>query len=161
LLILGWVVQGSHEREQADERQRVAATKAAMAAAEARKKEARAAYCREALTGVLLERARVALKAGSPELAVSTIDECQSELRPGPATELRARAAVAAERADLVKRKREGVRIGMTQEDVLKSSWGRPRRVNRTTTARGVDEQWVYEGGYLYFSDGILRTVQH
>lgn len=63
---------------------------------------------------------------------------------------------------DLKRRKREGVRIGMTQDDVLKSNWGRPEHVNRTTTAYGTREQWVYGSrSYLYFRDGILESIQN
>ena len=52
--------------------------------------------------------------------------------------------------------------IGMTSDEVLKSKWGEPRKINRTTTAYGVREQWVYEGyKYLYFEDGILTTIQN
>lgn len=63
--------------------------------------------------------------------------------------------AVAAEK------RKEGVRIGMNQEDVLSSQWGRPHRVNRTTTINGIREQWIYGGGYLYFDDGILTAIQN
>jgi hypothetical protein len=49
----------------------------------------------------------------------------------------------------------------MTMEEARKSSWGRPNHVNRTTNAAGVSEQWVYDGGYLYFSDGVLTTIQN
>ena len=62
---------------------------------------------------------------------------------------------------DLAKRKREGVSIGMSKEEVIQSSWGRPRNINRTITARGEHEQWVYGGGYLYFEDGVLKTIQN
>lgn len=56
----------------------------------------------------------------------------------------------------------QGVRIGMTEKEVLESSWGKPQRVNRTTTARGIKEQWVYGGtNYLYFENGLLVTVQN
>ncbi len=55
----------------------------------------------------------------------------------------------------------EGVIIGMSKEQALASSWGKPRRINRTTTARGATEQWVYSGGYLYFVNGILTTIQN
>jgi hypothetical protein len=59
-------------------------------------------------------------------------------------------------------KRREGVRLGMTQEDVLASSWGRPEHINRTISARGTREQWVYGGrNYLYFEDGILVTIQN
>lgn len=43
----------------------------------------------------------------------------------------------------------------------LASSWGKPRKVNATHSAYGTSEQWVYDGGYLYFRDGILTTVQN
>jgi hypothetical protein len=39
----------------------------------------------------------------------------------------------------------------MTTDEVLKSSWGKPEDINRTTTSYGKEEQWVYSGGYLYF----------
>lgn len=70
--------------------------------------------------------------------------------------------AAAQEAAAKAKAKSEGVRIGMTQEQVLASSWGRPQKVNKTTTSYGVHEQWVYRGyNYLYFEDGILTTIQN
>lgn len=67
----------------------------------------------------------------------------------------RNRKAVAAQK------KREGVRIGMTQEDVMASSWGKPQRINKSIYSFGVHEQWVYGGSnYLYFKDGILDSIQ-
>ena len=51
------------------------------------------------------------------------------------------------------------VKIGWTTQ-MCRESWGSPRKINRTTTAYGVDEQWVYYKGYLYFTDGILRAIQ-
>jgi hypothetical protein len=56
-----------------------------------------------------------------------------------------------------------GVKIGMTANDVRnKSNWGSPNKINRTITAFGTHEQWVYGGGnYLYFDNGILRTIQN
>jgi len=63
--------------------------------------------------------------------------------------------------ADRARRKKEGVSIGMTQRDVLMSSWGSPERKNITTSANHTREQWVYGGrNYLYFRDGILETIQ-
>ena len=35
---------------------------------------------------------------------------------------------------------RGGVRIGMTPEQALKSNWGKPTTVNRTTTPSGIRE---------------------
>ena len=66
------------------------------------------------------------------------------------------------ERKAVAARKRsEGVHIGMSQEDVLASSWGRPQGVNKTIYSFGVREQWVYGGSnYLYFDDGVLKSIQ-
>ena len=57
--------------------------------------------------------------------------------------------------------------IGMTADAalLLPDPWGKPNAVNRTETARGVREQWVYHVGkyeraYLYFQDGRLRSIQ-
>lgn len=66
-----------------------------------------------------------------------------------------------AKQQEKLQKKSQGVKIGMTQQDVLDSNWGRPKKVNRTTTANGVREQWVYDGGYLYFSNGVLTTIQN
>jgi hypothetical protein len=49
----------------------------------------------------------------------------------------------------------------MTAQEVKDgTSWGPPNHVNRTITANGISEQWVYGGGYLYFSNGILTAMQ-
>jgi hypothetical protein len=73
-----------------------------------------------------------------------------------------AREAKAAARAEAARRRKEGVSIGMSKEDVLASSWGKPRKINSTTTARGTREQWVYDGGYLYFNElEVLTTIQN
>lgn len=59
-------------------------------------------------------------------------------------------------------RKKPAATIGMTAKQVRENSnWGRPLKVNRTTTANGTDEQWVYSVGYLYFHNGILRSAQY
>jgi hypothetical protein len=50
--------------------------------------------------------------------------------------------------------------IGMTTEQVV-AAWGRPYNINETITARGKSEQWVYGSGqYLYFDNGVLKTIQ-
>ena len=53
-----------------------------------------------------------------------------------------------------------GISIGMTPDEVRKSCWGKPRYVNVTGTASHRYEQWVYRGGYLYFTDGIVTGYQ-
>lgn len=52
------------------------------------------------------------------------------------------------------------VRIGMTAQMAVECGWGKPETINRTTTARGTTEQWVYDGAYLYFTNGVLTAVQ-
>lgn len=74
----------------------------------------------------------------------------------------RSKAEIAAAKALKAKKKSEGVSIGMSKEDVLASSWGKPDRVNTTTNAYGVSEQWVYGGrNYLYFENGKLTSIQN
>nr|WP_181726189.1 hypothetical protein [Polaromonas sp.] len=59
-------------------------------------------------------------------------------------------------------KKSNGVSIGMTKKDVLDSSWGRAKHINRTTNSHGVYEQWVYgNGSYLYFENEILTSFQN
>lgn len=58
--------------------------------------------------------------------------------------------------------KKSGVTLGMTPEQALQSSWGRPERINRTINSSGIFEQWVYgNGNYLYFTNGKLTTIQN
>lgn len=57
---------------------------------------------------------------------------------------------------------RGGVKIGMTKEQVMASNWGKPSSINRTTSSGRAHEQWCYGGhNYLYFEDGILKTIQN
>lgn len=58
------------------------------------------------------------------------------------------------------------LRIGMTDDDAIEAI-GRPQDINRTVTAAGTDEQWVYSGAawlgdevYVYFENGILTSWQ-
>lgn len=51
--------------------------------------------------------------------------------------------------------------IGMTAEQVEKSTWGKPKDINKTTFSWGVKEQWVYSGyHYIYLEDGIVTAIQ-
>jgi hypothetical protein len=76
--------------------------------------------------------------------------------------ESKARAeAKAAALAVAAEKKKRGVVLGMTQDDVLASSWGRPESINKSIYSFGVREQWVYgQRNYLYFKDGILNSIQ-
>lgn len=51
--------------------------------------------------------------------------------------------------------------IGMTAEEVKKSTWGEPKKINKTTTKYGVKEQWVYGlHKYIYLENGIVTAIQ-
>lgn len=51
--------------------------------------------------------------------------------------------------------------IGMTAEQVRNSTWGSPDEINRTTTAYGIHEQWVYSNyRYIYLDDGIVTAIK-
>lgn len=69
--------------------------------------------------------------------------------------------AAALNRAEFAEKRRKGVSIGMSQKDVEQSNWGKPQKINRTVNGYGVSEQWVYSGGYLYFENGILTSIQN
>ena len=47
----------------------------------------------------------------------------------------------------------------MTKQQCI-DAIGNPTRINRTTTAVTIYEQWVYSGRYLYFENGKLVTIQ-
>lgn len=58
--------------------------------------------------------------------------------------------------------KKRGIQIGMSKQDVLASNWGKPKRVNRTSTARGEMEQWDYgNGSYVYFDGDFVTVIQN
>lgn len=49
----------------------------------------------------------------------------------------------------------------MTKEEVLKSTWGKPDKINRTITKYSIKEQWVYpDYKYIYIEDGIVTVIQ-
>ena len=53
--------------------------------------------------------------------------------------------------------------VGMTGSWVRRcSDWGEPRTVNKTSTARGTQAQWVYPSyGFIYVNeDDIVTTIQ-
>ena len=50
--------------------------------------------------------------------------------------------------------------IGLTAEGVAKTCWGKPHRINTTATAAHISEQWVYGGGYVNLTDGIVTSIQ-
>lgn len=149
-------------------------------AAELSREAALQKRCTEGIDAVVTE-GRAALNAGDPDKGLAIMNRCANKMADVTALAFhkevliaaRAKAASAAkaaqeqallaQRADLARRKKEGVRVGMSVDDVLKSSWGKPERINRSTNARGTREQWVYPGhhNYLYFENDVLTNIQH
>lgn len=52
------------------------------------------------------------------------------------------------------------LRIGMNKT-MCRLSWGYPEKINTTTGAFGVHEQWIYGKSYLYIENGKLTAVQN
>jgi ankyrin repeat protein len=51
--------------------------------------------------------------------------------------------------------------IGMSAKEVEESAWGKPSKINKTTTKYGVSEQWVYSGyRYIYLENGVVTSIQ-
>ena len=44
--------------------------------------------------------------------------------------------------------------------EMVRLAWGAPDEINRTTTAFGIREQWVYGDQYLYLDNGVLTAIQ-
>lgn len=157
-----------------------AAYKAAADAERERKEREVLASCQPDVVGARVDRARGMLAAGKSMDAAAELVPCEKALVAGSAAAAllkrvqvaeearvarldaeRAANMAKVEAADKARRRREGVRIGMSQADVLASSWGRPEKVNETRRADFVREQWVYGGGnYLYFENGTLVSMQ-
>jgi hypothetical protein len=119
--------------------------------------------------------AKQLLAAKQPLQAYDALFDCRDAHAAGPdaatyakalaqwqqATDAKARQE---QKAEAARKKREGVRLGMSPEDVLASSWGMPDKINRTTRASGTSEQWVYRErgeGYLYFDNDVLTSIQN
>ncbi|WP_088226122.1 hypothetical protein [Desulfosporosinus sp. FKB] len=89
--------------------------------------------------------------------------QSDADLKSNTEAEARAKDQAKEETDAKALEKTQGVRIGMTEQEVLDSSWGKPQKTNKTITAYGTTEQWVYAdgNGYLYFDNGILTAVQN
>ena len=53
----------------------------------------------------------------------------------------------------------QGVNIGANKQSVI-NEWGNPNKINKTETANGIREQWVYDNAYVYFVNGEVVTIQ-
>lgn len=100
--------------------------------------------------------------------ATNEVNRIEAEKKSKEEAERKAREKKEAEERakreaeEKARKKSQGVSIGMTKQDVLDSSWGKPNHINTTTTKYGVHEQWCYDGyNYLYFENGILTSIQN
>lgn len=51
--------------------------------------------------------------------------------------------------------------IGMTSIQVENSTWGKPKKINKTTYEWGTTEQWCYSNNrYIYLDNGIVTSIQ-
>lgn len=51
--------------------------------------------------------------------------------------------------------------IGMTHDEVIESTWGKPNDINKTTYEWGTTEQWCYYNRrYIYFENGLVTAIQ-
>lgn len=50
-------------------------------------------------------------------------------------------------------------KVGMTKEEVERSTWGYPNKINKDTYSWGTREQWVYDKGYIYFRDDVVTSI--
>jgi hypothetical protein len=58
-------------------------------------------------------------------------------------------------------KRRGDPRVGMTATQVEATCWGKPGHVNRTHTAGGISDQYVYgDGRYVDLQDGIVTSIQ-
>lgn len=159
-----------------DARENAVRTARAEWAAAEEKERMRAERCATDLEGIV-PAARSLMRAGEPADALQLLQECRNngqamqelinqatkalEKKNAFAAKAEFQSALAEVKRELAAKKKAGVSIGMNAQDVRDSSWGKPRSINRTSTANWVSEQWVYHGNYLYFTNGILTAIQN
>ena len=102
----------------------------------------------------------------SKQKLVMTPEEIAKQLEDGIPSAVRTEAErkkFDAMRMEIMQRKEVApptVRVGMTA-DQTREVWGSPSRVNRTESAYGIREQWVYgTSRYVYLRNGVVESVQ-
>ena len=83
---------------------------------------------------------------------------------PGTSFDVRKQISVTKENKSWEKRSRDEflkdeTKIGMNKSQVW-ALWGRPDDINRTESASGIREQWIYGDTVLYFDNGELTSWQ-
>jgi len=121
--------------------------------------------------GDILTNSKIAQMRQKPESVESSdiAREKYIETAERQAAEIKSKAAARARRTRLEKRFGVAVAarilrgedwLGMSKEMALEAL-GKPSGINRTLSATGTHEQWVYPGStYLYFTNSKLAVVQ-
>lgn len=55
--------------------------------------------------------------------------------------------------------KKEGIKRGYTQEEVLMSNWGQPASKSRSIGAYGTMEIWLYRNGMVQFTNDVATEI--
>jgi hypothetical protein len=62
---------------------------------------------------------------------------------------------------DATRVREEKIWVGASEE-IIRLAWGSPQDINRTTTASGTREQWVYgRSTYVYVENGRVTAIQN
>lgn len=118
------------------------------------------AACPQPIDSAVAEAKRL-ISTKNGNAAFRLLTECRNELSTTDHRNTHRAALLAAQKEDKAAKKKQGVTVGMAEQEVLDSQWGRPTHINITQTSRGTRQQWVYGSGhYLYFEDGILQSIQ-
>ena len=104
------------------------------------------------------KEAEVAKKKSDHKRVVEVLKPCYGVMTDGDAIALYLRSLDLRTKQE---KRKAGVHLGMTKEDVISSSWGRPSKINKTHTSEGTREQWIYNNNYLYFENGVLTAIQN
>ena len=76
-------------------------------------------------------------------------------------TESQKRDLLSADRVEATTSCSQSPRIGMSEEEVLASCWGKPKIRRRIGVEGLMRDQWIYgDGRYLYFDDGRLFAIE-
>lgn len=118
----------------------------------------------KATPNLMLEILRPCAESTGKDVYKNKVVEAEKYIKINQQAEDKRKQIDAANAAkDIAKAKKsQGVTIGMSVDDVLASSWGKPNSINTTTTSTTVRQQWVYGNrSYLYFTNGVLTTIQN
>jgi hypothetical protein len=129
--------------------------------------EARASFKAKQDAAAAKEAEKAAIFKAKQDAAVAELErKRETERREHQASV----AGEAAREAEWKRTKREyaaqrmargGVKVGMTEQQVLSSSWGDPDKRNHAFTPKGDTERWVYaDRFFLYFVNGILTRIE-